>query len=195
MPEHVIQMVEASGCETPADWKFTILTKPQDEYEALLWKAVQNAAALDIGGMVIIANQARAQRQTATIKATGCVKTPQRAKPRRPFRGAKLGTQRKEIDDSKRQQAAFSLMQLAWSWAPDAGPAKGCVDTASEQAQRRFQRGCARLHGSFEAKVLTDVAKVWSELQGYCKQEAIPPEAWPLDHMFVEDFLDQYRGG
>ena len=126
LPEGIIQMVQASGCETPADWRFAVLVKPQDEHEALLWSAVQSAGALDVGAMVVIANRARAaQRQLRTIKTAGCVKTLQRAKPRRPFRGTKLVTQRKEIDDSKRQQAAHDLMQLAWSWAPEAGPAKG----------------------------------------------------------------------
>ena len=68
LPEGVIRMVETSGCETPADWRFAVLTKPQDEHEALLWNAVQSAGALDVGGMVFIASQARAQRQLRTVK-------------------------------------------------------------------------------------------------------------------------------
>ena len=48
------------------------------------------------------------------------------------------------------------------------------------------------MHGGFGAKVLRRGQDV-ERIARYCEQEAIPPEAWPLNHMFVEDFLGQYR--
>ena len=63
LPISIIRMVEASGCETPADWKFAVLKKPEDEAEAFFWDAVQSAGALDVGAMMVIAAQASAKRQ------------------------------------------------------------------------------------------------------------------------------------
>ena len=100
LPENTIRMVIASGCEMPTDWRFAVLTELPDEHEALLWEAAHNAGAPGVGGMMLIANQARVRRQQWTIETAGCVKTLQRAKPRRPLRGTMLVVQRKEVDNS-----------------------------------------------------------------------------------------------
>jgi hypothetical protein len=46
---------------------------------------------------------------------------------------------------------------------------------------------------SFEAKVLGDAVKVWDELRRWCDQHSVTQEAWPIDPMFLEDFLEQFR--
>ena len=61
LPAKTIQMVAMSGCETPADWKFAVLRKPEDESEALRWDAVQSAGASDVGAMMVIAARASAK--------------------------------------------------------------------------------------------------------------------------------------
>ena len=90
LPKETVQMVEKSGCETPADWVFALLEKPENGAEALLWDAVQSAGALDVGAMMVIAAQASAKRrQVQTVKPAGCVKTLGKLKHKHPFRGAK----------------------------------------------------------------------------------------------------------
>ena len=71
-----------------------------DAKHLLIGLLIQSAASLDVGGMVIIAIQAT-RRQLPPIKTPGCVKTPQPTKPRHPFRGTKLVTQKKDIDDQE----------------------------------------------------------------------------------------------
>ena len=42
--------------------------------------------------------------------------------------------------------------------------------------------------------MLLEAAKVWQELRRWCEAEAIQTEAWPLDPIFIEDFLEPLRG-
>ena len=176
-----------------ADWKFAVIKEPDDIHAKRLWTAVQGAPALDLGGMEMLAKRARSA-PSRPGPARRVYKVGGRTLRVRPFAGARKGTQRKAVDLAKRRQAARALVELSWSWAPQAGLAKGCTDTRSETSLRRFQRYCERLEHSFEAKVLLDAARVWHELRSWCEAEAIQTEAWPLDPMVIEDFLELFRG-
>ena len=67
MPDRVLDLVKQSGCESRADWKFAVLTRPGEDHEACLRDAVQGAGALDIGGVAVLAAQARAKPRRATM--------------------------------------------------------------------------------------------------------------------------------
>ena len=138
-PHLLLQEVKASGCETLADWKFAVIKEPDESHAKRLWKAVQGAPALDLGGMEMLAKQARSA-PSRPGPARRVYKVGGRTLRIRPFAWARKGTQRKAIDLAKRQQAARALVELSWSWAPQAGLAKGCTDTRSETSLRRFQR-------------------------------------------------------
>ena len=192
LPAETIQMVMQRGCETPADWKYAVLEAPEDKHEKILWKAVQQAPALDKGSMVALALQVR-KRPVAMRKGCVTCKVGTKVYRSRAFKGAKGNVQRKAVDNEKRRQAAQTLVELSWGWAPAAGLAKGCTDLSSVAAQRRFQRCCERLTQGFEAKSMLEACKAWKELTQWCQEEGIEADAWPLDPMFIEDFLDQFR--
>ena len=144
--------------------------------------------------MELLAAEAQAKRRPPPPAAAALLKKAKfLAKRTTPFRGRKLKSSRSVADLEKRMSAARTLVRLSWSWAPLAGLAKGCSDLSSDMATKRLHRCFERFAQSFEAKVLLEAVKTWTELHKWCSQHAITKEAWPVDPMFLEDFLETFR--
>ena len=168
LPEGVIRMVVASKCETPAGWRFAKLAKLQ-RHEAVLWNAVQSIGALDSGARIVIVKRARRRAGRHGPSRLQGVLKPCSNRPRRPFNGTSWRPSAGKSTTARGNE----LRTIRRNWPGTGRPklrAKGCLDIASEQAQGRFQKIARGCMAASKTMVLTDAARAWSKVQGYCKQ-------------------------
>ena len=196
MPAHVFAKIRSSGCETPAEWKYSFLEKPDDRDEARLWQSVQQAEALDVGAVVrmtVAAYREAGTERRQQVAASQARRKPQRRAKRKPFRGVRKPLARKQKDHLARQKIADRLMDIAAKWAPHAGPARGCNLAGGDWLQKRLARCKQRLVQNFEAKVLHEAERCWKSFHEWLAQEDLVGLSWPIDGMFIEDFLETFR--
>lgn len=130
------------------------------------------------------------QQATETSRAQKIQLVPVR--PPRKVRPPTKGVQPSIIEDtSKRQLAACEAASLSWSWAPEAGIAKG-LTLGTPIAKRKFE-GAVRRVAQFEAVATRSSVVTWHKWVEHGKLQGLKsaPRSWDQETLvYLDDSID-----